>query len=365
MIPQSYPSIRTILIIAANPRGTHRLRLDEEVRAIERCLERSRRRDDFRVVQKWAATSDDLRRALLDHEPEVVHFCGHGAGRRGLLLEDEHGYAGPIPGDALKSLFGLCDHARCVLLNACYSEVQASAIGEHIECVVGMRNAIGDDAAIQYSMGFYDALGAGKSYESAHEFGCNAIELKAIPEHLTPVIRARSRREAYGTSLTQCASAPIEDLIGILDLRAAEVLSCIESIDNDRVRFARARPRNKRNKAFEVQRASDCLGLVRKIFVDLHERNKQALRSGQFVLSYELTWRMHRLIWMAGREMSDDSLCGRPGHGRSISLKTFRAGSSTDSVLVDVFPAQSPAAWCPSQVAGAPVEQPPCELATI
>jgi hypothetical protein len=31
-------------------------------------------------------------------------------------------------------------------------------------------------------------LGAGKSIETAYEFGCNAIQLENIPEHLTPKI---------------------------------------------------------------------------------------------------------------------------------------------------------------------------------
>ena len=34
--------MRTILILAANPKGTERLRLDEEVKKIEQGLERSR-----------------------------------------------------------------------------------------------------------------------------------------------------------------------------------------------------------------------------------------------------------------------------------------------------------------------------------
>src|SRR5271166_387760 len=72
--------VRTILILAANPKGTERLRLDEEVKKIEQGLERSKRRDQFKLVVKWAVTDDDLRRAMLDNEPEIVHFSGHGLG---------------------------------------------------------------------------------------------------------------------------------------------------------------------------------------------------------------------------------------------------------------------------------------------
>jgi len=129
--------VRTILILAANPKGTDRLRLDEEVKKIEQGLERAKKRDQFKVVVKWAVTDDDLRRALLDNEPEVVHFAGHGTENReggtgrdlipageveagGLVFEDDVGKVQLISGDALARLFELCsDSVKCVVLNAC------------------------------------------------------------------------------------------------------------------------------------------------------------------------------------------------------------------------------------------------------
>jgi hypothetical protein len=90
------------------------------------------------------------------------------------------------------SLFELCaDHVECVLLNACYSEVQSDAIIQHIAHVIGMSDAIGDTAAIKFSTGFYDALGAGKTIETAYKFGCNAIQLENIPGNLTPRLKKR------------------------------------------------------------------------------------------------------------------------------------------------------------------------------
>ncbi len=184
--------MRTILLLAANPKGTQPLRLDEEVRKIDQGLERAKRRDQFKLVQKWAVTDDDLRRALLDNEPEIVHFSGHGSGTDSLAFEDETGQVQLISGDSLGRLFELCaDSVKCVVLNACYSEAQADAIAKHIDYVVGMKQAIGDEAAIKFAVGFYDALGAGRDYEKAFKFGCSAIDLKGIPEYLTPVLKKK------------------------------------------------------------------------------------------------------------------------------------------------------------------------------
>lgn len=66
---------------------------------------------------------------MLDFKPQIVHFCGHGAGDKGLILEDESGKIKPVSTPALAALFEMFSpHVECVLLNACYSEKQAAAI---------------------------------------------------------------------------------------------------------------------------------------------------------------------------------------------------------------------------------------------
>ncbi|MGV0108345.1 CHAT domain-containing protein [Nostoc sp. DSM 114160] len=153
--------MKKILIVSANPTTTDKLRLDEEVREIQEGLQRSRSRDKFELITKWAVRPDDLRRALLDHNPHIIHFSGHGGGNQGLALENITGQMQLVSTESLARLFKLFkDKIECILLNACYSEVQAEAIHQHINCVVGMNRAIGDRAAIKFAVGFYDALGA-------------------------------------------------------------------------------------------------------------------------------------------------------------------------------------------------------------
>lgn len=169
---------RKILILAVNPKGTAQLRLDEEARDIQAALERAQYRDQFQLKSQWAVRSKDLRRSLLEFKPHIIHFCGHGEGYPGLALENEAGSVHLVSTEALSGLFKLfADRIECVLLNACYSEVQAKAIAHHIKYVIGMNQAIHDTAAIAFSEGFYDALGANESIENAFKFGCNAVEL--------------------------------------------------------------------------------------------------------------------------------------------------------------------------------------------
>jgi DNA-binding NarL/FixJ family response regulator len=194
-IPEKLPNIlsddtvvKRILILAANPNTTTSLRLDKEVREIDIELQRASCRSQFELKQRWAVRTQDIYQSLLDFKPQIVHFSGHGTGDDGLVLEDETGNMRLVDTEALAKLFELfARHIECVVLNACYSEIQAKAIAKHIPYVIGMNKAIGDKAAIKFATGFYCALGAGESFEFAYKLGCNVIQLEGIPEHLTPV----------------------------------------------------------------------------------------------------------------------------------------------------------------------------------
>ncbi|MUG92504.1 CHAT domain-containing protein [Scytonema sp. UIC 10036] len=186
-LPEPSTEQQKILILAANPKGTSQLRLDEEVREIEQGLQRARQRERFEIKSELAVRPRDIHRSILDFKPNIVHFSGHGAGQDGLIFEDESGQAKLVDALALARLFKLfANRVKCVVLNACYSEIQAKAIAQHIDYVIGMSPAVGDKVAIEFAVGFYDALGAGESIEFAHELGCTLIQIQGFAEELTP-----------------------------------------------------------------------------------------------------------------------------------------------------------------------------------
>ena len=172
------PSIIKILFISANPLDTARLQVDKEQREIDHELRLSRARDRFDLIVADAARPDDLQQAMLDHEPQVVHFSGHGS-NEGVILEDEHGLPKLVSATALASLFKLFKgKVQCVVLNACYSEAQAKAIGQHVPYVIGMHSEVPDGTALQFATGFYKGIAAGKSIEFAFDLGVNAVQME-------------------------------------------------------------------------------------------------------------------------------------------------------------------------------------------
>ncbi len=164
-----------------------------EIRAIDQALRQAKFRDKFDIEQHWAVRVTDLQACLLRHKPDIVHFSGHGSTSSAIILEDNSGNSHPVSVRALSQLFSvLKDNIRCVVLNACYSERQARAIAEHIDCVIGMSTAIGDSAAISFAMAFYQALGYGRDVKTAFDLGCVQIDLENLDEQDTPKLIAIS-----------------------------------------------------------------------------------------------------------------------------------------------------------------------------
>jgi len=182
-------SVISILFLSADPTNASRLRLGEELREIQEKLQLAKLRDRFELHQRMSVRPVDISQALLDVQPQIVHFSGHGTATGALCFEEQIGKVHPIQPDALAALFEqFANQVNCVLLNACYTETQAGAIAKHIQYVIGMNQSIGDKAAIAFAVGFYQALGAGRTIEDAYKLGRVQIRLQGIPEHLTPVL---------------------------------------------------------------------------------------------------------------------------------------------------------------------------------
>lgn len=184
-------SKRSILFLAANPAGTDPLRLDRELRIIREAIERSRGRESLHLEIRLAATVHDLRRALLDTHYDVVHVSGHGE-QEGLILEDERGDNVQVPRQAVARLFGRyappSGRLQCVVLNACWTLATGESTAMDVPFTVAMDGPISDAAAMEFSRGFYDALGAGRGFSDAYAEGRSCVELAAPDSRFDSVL---------------------------------------------------------------------------------------------------------------------------------------------------------------------------------
>ncbi|HMA35007.1 MAG TPA: CHAT domain-containing protein [Chloroflexia bacterium] len=201
----------TTLFLAANPtisKEITALALDEEIRAITQKIRLSDGRDVLNVISEWAVRPDDLLQYLNQYKPTIVHFSGHGSSFGEIILVDNNRNPKPVAPQALKALFGtLKDKIELVVLNACYSEIQGRAINEMIDFVIGMKAAIGDEAAIVFASSFYRALGFDRTVQEAFDQAKVAIMLEGISEEDIPALLVRQgadpNRRIGGTQQTR------------------------------------------------------------------------------------------------------------------------------------------------------------------
>jgi nucleoside phosphorylase/cellulose biosynthesis protein BcsQ len=186
-----------ILFLAANPKETSRIRLDQEVREVTEKLQLSGFRDRLEISTKWLARAADLSQVLLDIRPNIIHFTGHGNPSRfgEISLEDNLGRDRPVPVDALSTLFSTLTDLQCVILNSCYSKEQAKGIVQYVPYVIGTSPNMSDRAAMAFVTGFYQALAAGRTVDEAYQLGSAQIMLQGTPEDLNPILLKKEASE--------------------------------------------------------------------------------------------------------------------------------------------------------------------------
>jgi hypothetical protein len=108
-----------------------------------------------------------------------VQFSGH-ATRHGLQFEDAGGNIAEPDSDALAELLQRRG-VQTVVLNACDSLSAGLAATERLEHTIAMTGPIVDESAIEFSRGFYDALGEGLDVAGAFDEGVACCKLKRLP----------------------------------------------------------------------------------------------------------------------------------------------------------------------------------------
>lgn len=181
--------------MAANPVNTDPLDLDAEVKVIDQELIGAGTRDKFAFEVKRGVRASEISRHFLKVEPHIVHFSGHGSRAHRIYLLRENQKSQPVGVRVLMKLFeAFEDNIRCVVLNACYTDVQAIAISRYIDCVIGMSKPIGDEAAIEFARGFYRGIGWRRDVKRAFLLGQFQVGTRFPLQHTTPEIMWKNNK---------------------------------------------------------------------------------------------------------------------------------------------------------------------------
>lgn len=165
-----------ILFVLSCPPGRYQIDTAEEIRQIRAELQSAQHRDRFTHELIIAATYTDLRKALRQHKPHILHIACHGTEDAELVLSDGHGDEERIDAATFVELLEvLKDDLRLVVLNACHSAAITAKLVPAIDLVLGMRGAVTDRSAIDFATVFYESLAAGDTVEAGFRLGVNEL----------------------------------------------------------------------------------------------------------------------------------------------------------------------------------------------
>jgi len=120
-------------------------------------------------VEVEAATrTRDIIRAINEHHPRVIHFCGH-SNDSCLVLLSERNEAKPFDSRFLAEILAADDSdVELVILNSCDSLPQAGNLLPTVPHVIGTIAPLYDNWALDFSRVFYSSIAYGKSISSAY-----------------------------------------------------------------------------------------------------------------------------------------------------------------------------------------------------
>ena len=181
-----------VLVLAANPFRTASLDLEAEAELIRQRLGEGEAGRRLRVHAERAVRPDDLSRLLLQYNPFILHFSGHGSPDGDLIFEGPGGTPQPVPQEALARLIAAVrGELECVVLNACFTLDRAEPLAASVRCVIGMSRAFDDASAQRFAAGFYRGIAFGKDYLSAFELGRAEIGALRLPDEEVPRFLSR------------------------------------------------------------------------------------------------------------------------------------------------------------------------------
>jgi tetratricopeptide (TPR) repeat protein len=202
------PPLR-ILGMVAGPSDLPVLDLAKEKARLEQAIAPLRSAGKLDLVWLEGQTWRDLQEAMQRGPWHVFHFIGHASfdqtlGEGSLLLADDAGRATPLGATELGLLLADQRTLRLAVLNACegargseqnvFSSTAAALVQRGLPAVLAMQYAISDQAAIEFTTSFYEALAANLPIDAAVSEARKAIHLAAADsmEWATPVLFMRA-----------------------------------------------------------------------------------------------------------------------------------------------------------------------------
>ena len=155
--PVVAPHLRVLFVVAA-PADSKPSDPMYEIREIRDELARMPARLALATEVVEAPTLDELHRALLICEPNIIHFSGHAAAGE-IRLRDDDRTGGTLSSSSLARLLAAQgEQLHLVMLSMCNSDDIARVVTEVVPCAIGFAASVDYETARAFSVALYRSL---------------------------------------------------------------------------------------------------------------------------------------------------------------------------------------------------------------
>jgi hypothetical protein len=168
----------SVLCLQAGPAALNELQLRQEHAILLQIASRRGERT-LKVKANPATQRDDIVAEILAARPDIVHFAGHGTPDGRLVFERTDGGSAPVTVDALASVLRVLPASLpCLILGSCFGASYGGRLLGAARTVAGSVTALPDEAAIEFTRGFYTALAiGGTSVAKAYDAGLAQMQI--------------------------------------------------------------------------------------------------------------------------------------------------------------------------------------------
>jgi hypothetical protein len=167
-----------VLCLQAGPAVLNELQLRQE-HAILLQIATRRGERALDVTTNPATQRDDIVAEILAARPDIVHFAGHGTPDGRLVFERTDGGSAPVTVDALAAVLRVLPASLpCLVLGSCFGASYGGRLLGAARAVAGSVTALPDEAALEFTRGFYTALAVGgTSVAKAYDAGLAQMQI--------------------------------------------------------------------------------------------------------------------------------------------------------------------------------------------
>ena len=197
-----------VLVMIAQYGGYQPLDVEGEWEKLQDSVHGLQDSGRLNLVRMATGSLLELQRSLRRDDFHVFHFIGHGrfdeeTGDGQVIMEGRNGQGVPVSGQMLARRLGDHRTLRLAVLNSCegartdaadpFAGTAQALVKQGVPAVIAMQFEIGDQAAITFSQGLYEALADGCPVDDATTQARQMIESTPNPvEWITPVLYLRA-----------------------------------------------------------------------------------------------------------------------------------------------------------------------------